>query len=382
MPALTYRPSIDGLRAVAVLSVFVFHLNHDWLHGGFVGVDVFFVISGYLITSVLQNDFASGNAGLGAFYQRRIARLFPAFFAVALATVLGASLVFSAQEVASTGANLVAAALSLTNVKLMFLEGYFESSPDSQPFLHYWSLSVEEQFYLVFPALLLLLRGSTKRLRVTVLAGLGILSLTASLVLTWSAPTWAFYLLPTRAWELAAGAVLAVALQGSPAPRLPSWLPALGLTGILISFFLIDGDSGFPGYQVLLPVAGTLCLLWPVRAGATGAATGMERLLSHDLLVALGRRSYSLYLWHWPVFCLVDHGLFLWPAPGRLALKVGLSAVLTLVSYKYLETPARVGLRRPERRKTAYVFLAACVALSVGLGYSIRRSSSSVRSSR
>ncbi len=299
MPGLPYRPSIDGLRAVAVLSVFVFHLNHDWLRGGFVGVDVFFVISGYLITSVLQRDFANGSTSLGAFYQRRIARLFPAFFAVALATVVGASFVFSSQELASTGANLVAAALSLTNVKLMFLEGYFETSADAQPFLHYWSLSVEEQFYLVFPGLLLLMRDSTKRRRITVLAVLGILSLTTSLLVTWAAPNWAFYLLPARAWELAAGALLAVALQGAPAPRLPSWFPALGLAGILISFFVIDGDSGFPGYQVLLPVAGTICLLWPAGGGATVATPGVERLLSHGLLVALGRRSYSLYLWHW-----------------------------------------------------------------------------------
>lgn len=147
-----YRPAIDGLRAVAVLAVLVFHLNSAWLPGGFVGVDVFFVISGYLITSILARDFEHGNFSLARFYQRRIARLLPAFFTVALATTLAAIALCMPRDLASTGVTLVATALSVANLKFMLLGTYFKISPDAQPFLHFWSLSVEEQFYLLFPS--------------------------------------------------------------------------------------------------------------------------------------------------------------------------------------------------------------------------------------
>lgn len=151
---IKYRPDIDGLRAIAILSVFFFHLNHEWLPGGFVGVDIFFVISGFLITSILYHGCQTGQFSLSRFYQRRIARIFPAFFTVALATIFGASLIYTPQDFASAGANLFAACLSLANVKYMMQGSYFMISPDAQPFLHYWSLSVEEQFYLLFPIFL------------------------------------------------------------------------------------------------------------------------------------------------------------------------------------------------------------------------------------
>ena len=142
--SVQYRPAIDGLRGVAVLAVFIFHLKRQWLPGGFVGVDVFFVISGFLITSILLREFEHNSFGLWKFYQRRIARLFPAFFTVALATLLGAFFIYSAQDLASCGANLVSTTLSVANLKYMWQGNYFTISPDAQPFLHYWSLSVEE----------------------------------------------------------------------------------------------------------------------------------------------------------------------------------------------------------------------------------------------
>jgi peptidoglycan/LPS O-acetylase OafA/YrhL len=158
MPSSTeYRPAIDGLRALAVLSVFIFHLHHKWLPGGFVGVDVFFVISGYLITSIIFGDCQQNTFSLRKFYQRRIARILPAFLLVALATLLGASLIYGSQDLASSGANLAAATLSVANIKFMLQGNYFTISPDAQPFLHYWTLSVEEQFYMFFPLILLLL---------------------------------------------------------------------------------------------------------------------------------------------------------------------------------------------------------------------------------
>src|ERR1039458_2468270 len=144
-----YRPAIDGLRAVAVLAVFLFHLNRGWLPGGFVGVDIFFVISGYLITSIIFRDCERNRFSFGRFYQRRIARLLPSFFTVALFTIVGASFIYSNQDLASAGATLAAAAASIANLKFMLQGNYFILSPDAQPFLHCWSLSVEEQFYLL-----------------------------------------------------------------------------------------------------------------------------------------------------------------------------------------------------------------------------------------
>ena len=207
--SLQYRPSIDGLRAVAVLGVFIFHLKREWLPGGFVGVDIFFVISGFLITSILLRDHQRGSFSFGKFYQRRIARLFPAFFTVALVTLLGAFFIYSAQDLASCGANLVAATLSVANLKYLWQGNYFTMSPDAQPFLHYWSLSVEEQFYLLFPALFLFLCVKAHGYRTVILGALCSVSLFVCIWLTFRKPEWAFYLLPARAWELLAGSILA-----------------------------------------------------------------------------------------------------------------------------------------------------------------------------
>jgi peptidoglycan/LPS O-acetylase OafA/YrhL len=210
-----YRPDIDGLRAIAVLAVFVFHLNRRWLPGGFFGVDIFFVISGYLITSIVRRDCEEGRFRFGRFYQRRIARLLPAFVAVGLATLVGAALVYSPQDLASTGATLSAAAASVANLKFLLQGNYFVLSPDSQPFLHCWSLSVEEQFYLLFPAAFLVLYR-----RPRALIGLCVLSFVCYMALGRVRPEWAFYLLPARGncwWEAFVGHALACpGERGSP----------------------------------------------------------------------------------------------------------------------------------------------------------------------
>jgi peptidoglycan/LPS O-acetylase OafA/YrhL len=202
---LEYRPAIDGLRAFAVLSVFIYHLNNNWLPGGFVGVDVFFVISGYLITSIIFKECEHGSFSLKKFYQRRIARIFPAMLMVGLATLIGAYFIYSAQDLASAGASLTAAVLSLENVKCLQQGNYFEITSDNVPFLHYWSLSVEEQFYIFFPLLFLLLFKYARKHLVLMLSFLLGGSFLASAVMTQMKPAWAFYLLPTRAWELLCG---------------------------------------------------------------------------------------------------------------------------------------------------------------------------------
>ena len=372
MANLEYRPAIDGLRAVAVLAVFVFHLDHRWLPGGFVGVDIFFVISGYLITSIILRNCESDRFSLSRFYQRRIARIFPAFFFAALITLLGASIIYTPQDFASAGANLVAATLSLANMKFMLQGDYFEISPDAQPFLHYWSLSVEEQFYMVFPLFFLLLFKYCRKHIALILALVCGASLIACVAVTWYRPTWAFFLLPTRAWELFAGALLAVMTRDRTPfqnNNFSTWIPCAGLLLIVFSLVYIHGDMRFPGWLAVLPVLGAVAVILP-----TPTAHGLvERLLSAPVLVGVGRMSYSLYLWHWPVFSLVDYQCYLAPPPVRLALKVGLSFAGAAISFRLIEAPSRALLNQQKRKLLAYASLAVAVVICVPLGITIRK---------
>ena len=331
------------------------------------GVDVFFVISGYLITSILCLDCEAGRFSLANFYQRRIARLLPAFFTVGLVTLAVAWLVYTPQDFASAGANLVAASLSLANVKYMSQGNYFEISPDAQPFLHYWSLSVEEQFYLFFPITISVILRYARRYTLTILALLGTCSLVGSVLLTTINPVWAFYLLPTRAWQLTAGCLIAVIpFVTAREIRAPAWVLAAGLCFIAISFVLIQEGPHFPGMIATLPVVGAVAVILPSRNGWA------KRFLSSSAMVGIGKVSYSLYLWHWPVFSLVDYQFYLLSEPIRILIKVGVSITLTLLSYHFIEKPARRFLNKSWTRGIAYAGLAATLCLCVPLGLAVR----------
>lgn len=367
--SLEYRPAIDGLRALAVLSVFIFHLDHNWLPGGFVGVDIFFVISGYLITSIIFKECQNDIFSLTKFYQRRIARIFPAFFTVALATLIGASMIYSPQDLASAGANFAAAALSISNMKFMVQGDYFQISPDAQPFLHYWSLSVEEQFYLFFPLLFLLLFKYGRKHLVLAIAVLWVASFASVVVMLHLKPVWAFYLLPTRAWELLSGCLLAVNSAHARPQLGDRWLHFLSFCSlglIVLSFFLVHDGNHVTGLWVLLPVVGAIGLLMPV--------SGMsEKLLAAAPLVAVGRISYSLYLWHWPVFSLVDYKLLLSSEHIRLVLKVGVSFLAAVLSFCLIENPARSFLNRRKNMPQAYAAMVCAIAFCVPLGVAVRK---------
>lgn len=368
---LTYRPDIDGLRAVAVLSVVLFHLNPGWLPGGFVGVDVFFVISGYLITGILLADLRAGRFSFARFYQRRIARLFPVMITVVIATTLAAWLIYTPQDFASAGATSIAALLSVVNLKYLLQGSYFAISPDAQPFLHFWSLSVEEQFYIFFPPLVFLLfRHAPRRLAATI-AGLSIISFGACVVVTFVHPPAAFYLLPTRAWELGVGALLA--LRGARTPAvLPAaartWLGLAGLGAIAVACIGFDETMGFPGYAAALPVGGAAAVL---LASQQPRYRGYA-VLSARPVVAIGLASYTLYLWHWPVFSLTDYALFASPGWLRLALKIGITVVLTVLTWRLIERPARKGLNVPSRRWAVIAGFVVAVAIWTPIGLAIR----------
>lgn len=368
---LKYRPEIDGLRAVAILSVFIFHLDHGWLPGGFVGVDIFFVISGYLISSILYYDCIAEKFSLQRFYQRRIARIFPVLFVVAFATLAGASFIYSSQDLASAGANLVAASLSLANIKYMLQGNYFAISPDAQPFLHYWSLSVEEQFYIFYPITLALIFKYGRRHLVLIFSLLSLCSFVSCVIITYVNPVWAFYLLPTRAWELFAGCLLAILplrLANDHRVTTPSYLPALGLLLIGLSFAFLHESALFPGWQAIIPVAGAVALILP-HSNSQGWVT---KLLSSQIMIKIGKLSYSLYLWHWAVFSLIDYQFYLYPFGVRLAFKIILSVTLALLTFTFVENPARVWLNRPQNYRIAFVGLASILIFCVPLGLIIR----------
>lgn len=364
-----YWPEVDGLRAIAVLSVVLFHLNRDLVPGGFVGVDVFFVISGFLITTILLDDLEERRLSLLRFYQRRIARIAPAAFLVLLTVLGAAALLYAPQDLASAGATAAAAALSVVNFKFATQSSYFHVSLDAQPLLHYWSLAVEEQFYVLFPATLFVAVRYVRRPGAVLAAGFAI-SLVACIWLTARQPVFAFYLLPTRAWELLGGALIALAHQRGwvAGKRLGIAMRWAGVALLALSFAALSEATAFPGAAALLPVLGTMLLLAAV--GSAGGA--VQHLLAHPIPVFIGKRSYSLYLWHWACFSMVDYALFLQPSGVRLALKIGISVVATLLTYRFVERPARQSLNQPRHRARAYAGMAVAVVALTLIGIKIR----------
>ncbi len=334
--AIPYRSDIDGLRAIAVLSVVLYHFGFP-LQGGFVGVDIFFVISGYLIGGILWREYdQTGRIWLKNFYIRRFRRLAPAFVTMALVVTAIAWALMLPFEFREFGKTLIASTVYLSNVLFYRGAGYFDSASDDKPLLHTWSLSVEEQFYIFLPLFILLLARSRRG----ILAGLVAIwaaSLLACILFTPTHSTATFYLFPFRAWELLSGVLLAIwSYESGRTMRGYALLSWLGLALILASVLLIPSGPLFPGLMATLPVLGTVLLL----ANGTGQNV-VNRLLSHRWMVFFGLISYSLYLWHWPVYVLSGylrdgHAHF-----AESAVWMGLSVGLAWLSWKYVETPVR-----------------------------------------
>ena len=371
MGGWAYWPEIDGLRTVAVLAVTIFHLNRSILPGGFVGVDVFFVISGFLISAILIDDINKREFSIGRFYQRRISRIFPALILVIVTTLAVASTIYSAQDLASLGINSAAAATSLINMKLITQGSYFVLSTDAQPLLHYWSLAVEEQFYIVFPLYLyVVMRRARRPLAITAL--LGLLSFVLCVALTPGHQPIAFYALPTRAWELLAGATLAFFRTGGGSinRRVEASAAWLGLAFVVGSIALLQESFGFPGWIAAFPVIGTVLLIAPI--GQPGPRSVPLQILAHPTMVAIGKRSYSLYLWHWPVFSLIDYRFYAYDPILRTALKIIVTLVLTVGSYSLVEQPMRRYFNVRRRRVALFAATALIVAVIAGGGAWLR----------
>ena len=360
MDVMKYRPEIDGLRALAVLPVVLYHAGLPWLPGGFMGVDVFFVISGYLITTIIWGELQADRFSIKRFYERRFRRIVPALLVV-VATVLVMALVLALPiQVIETNKSAITALLSVSNFWFWSQSGYFAPAVELMPLLHTWSLAVEEQFYLIFPLVLLAANSLKLNARKWVLWCLPLLFL-AALFLSYQKPAVAFYLLPARAWELALGAALALgAIPAVQSPRIASMLAWAGL--VMLASGYLFGHSGmlFPGYVALLPCVGTALIIHCARA-----THGIGGWLAWRPLVLVGLVSYSLYLWHWPVLVFTRMAT----ASMDLSVPVASGAVVVsliaaILSWRYVEQPFR-GRRMPLKRGLAIAGAGTVAILAV-----------------
>jgi peptidoglycan/LPS O-acetylase OafA/YrhL len=371
-----YRADIDGLRAIAVLCVVLFHMFPEWMNGGFVGVDVFFVISGLLITGIILSDLEKDTFSFAAFYARRIKRIFPALIIVLSSSfALGWWCVLLPADLKQLGWHMAAGAGFASNFVLWRETGYFDSAAETKPLLHLWSLGIEEQFYVFWPMLLWLIH----RLR------LAFLFMTLAIIAASFASTMAgdaagvFYSPLTRCWELSLGSILAFLTMHRPlateprshAARWPRCLSprgkgddklaasqsGSGLLLIVLAVVLIDRNMRFPGWWTLLPTLGAYCIL------SAGPQAELNRVLASPGLVGIGRISYPLYLWHWPLLAfarIMDGAL---PRVGTRLCMVLASFVLAWLTYRFVERPIRFG-----KHGKAKVAMLCVLMILTGLG--------------
>lgn len=374
MPPLAspgYRPDIDGLRAIAVILVVAFHAYPERLPGGFIGVDVFFVVSGYLITRVLLHAHTERRFSLAAFYGSRIRRLFPALALVLVTTLALGWLVLLQDELRQLGRHVAAGAGFASNLLLMTETGYFETSAERKPLLHLWSLGIEEQFYAVWPLVLVLLVPTRHARLMKVTASLMAASFALNLLQSFTAPDVAYYSPFTRSFALLAGALLAQVqgrAAGHPEWQLPSALVAnaLSLAGlglIAAGALLLRPYHAYPGLWGLLPTVGTLFVL------VAGQRTGVNRLLlSWRGMVFIGLISYPLYLWHWPLLSFLQIIELRSPGSTLTNATLGLAMVLATLTYWLLERPLRGSGSRRTRALALAMVLVGGSGLAVAYG--------------
>ena len=309
---LLYQPHIDGLRAIAVLSVIIFHINRFLLPGGFVGVDVFFVISGYLISRVIYQELDQNKFSIAEFYRRRIKRILPAAFVVIGITTLVAQFIYLPDDSIKVSESALWSTFSLANVYFwLFLDtGYFANSSYQTPLLHLWSLGVEEQFYIFWPLIVMVIYRYLSAFNFILLLGTTVLISSAiGHFLAESSHSFVYYMLPSRAGELLVGALLAYLLHKGLLLPLKSeiqvnLIAGTGIILLLLAFIIIDEASTFPGFYALIPTLGAALIIW----AGIGQHTGIPKLFANKWLTFVGKISFSAYLWHWPLLAFYRYG--------------------------------------------------------------------------
>jgi peptidoglycan/LPS O-acetylase OafA/YrhL len=330
---MKYRSEIDGLRTLAVLPVVLFHAGFSVFSGGFIGVDIFFVISGYLITTILIRELEESRFSILRFYERRFRRILPALFVVIAATIPLAWLQLDPLRFKDFSKSIIATMAFVSNILFWRESGYFDTDAENKPLLHTWSLAVEEQYYLFFPIMLFLFWRYGRR---STLSAIVLLTIVSFALCLWGArhhQAANFYLLPTRMWELFAGSICAFAV---PHLRGNQWLSALGFALIVAGIFGINGEMRFPDWITLAPVLGASLIILFARSG-----TLVAKVLSLKPMVWIGLISYSLYLWHQP---LLAFARLKWGSHLSLSLMlglVGLSLILAVLTWRFVEQPFR-----------------------------------------
>ena len=364
-----YRREIDGLRALAVVPVILFHAGFGFVRGGFVGVDVFFVISGYLITGIILADLASGRFSIARFYERRARRILPALFLVMAASLPFAWWWLLPSDLKEFAQSLIAIPLFVSNILFLRKSGYFDTAAELKPMLHTWSLAVEEQFYLLFPLLLMLAWRLRRNWLLALLLGIALASLAGAQWGTLHHPMASFFLLPTRAWELAMGASIACYRQhrGDPtnAPATAPWVTQAaslaGLILILSSTLSYSEATPFPGLYALAPTAGAALVILHASP-----RTLVGRLLGSRPFVAVGLVSYSAYLWHQPVFALARQGASAPLGPIPMAALSLLSLGLAFLSWRLVERPFRQPGVVSQPRLLAFALAGSLLFIALG----------------
>ncbi|WP_375398060.1 acyltransferase family protein [uncultured Sphingomonas sp.] len=346
---MRFRKDVQGLRAVAVIPVLLFHFGVSQVPGGFTGVDIFFCISGYVIAGSIAEDIRAARFSIADFYFKRIRRIFPALGATMLLTSIAAAIILLPDDLVSYWESLLATASFWSNIHFWHASGYFQAAAQLQPLLHTWSLSIEEQFYVFAPVGFWLIHRYGRARWLPFLAPVALLSLAASIASVFVAPTAGFFLLTSRAWELLIGAMLALHQNHGPDRRGTRELVALaGVALIAMGLFWLHESDPFPGWNALFPCVGTALVILAGRG--TERMPLVNRALSIGPMLWIGNISYSLYLVHWPIAALVRYATLKPPTPWSAAAMFALSVGLATLSYRYVEQPFRHIDRRHRTR--------------------------------
>ena len=359
--SIPYRSDVDGLRSIAVGIVFLFHYQFDFFSGGFVGVDVFFVISGYLITSIIYTQMIHEQFSFIQFFERRVRRLAPAMFLCCFFSGIVAYIFFLPLDFKEFGQSQTAAFSYMSNIYFWLTTGYFDLPAESKPLLHIWTLSVEEQFYIIWSIVLLVLLRLTLPIRNTFLFFLFFCSFIACVYLSYSSQSTAFYMIYTRFWEFLIGAALGLAFFPEIKSRLGgNFIGFFGLACILYASFMFDKENIFPGYIALLPCIGTAMIIHAKNSL-------ISKLLSSKFLVYIGKRSYGLYLYHWPIFVFFSY-VFVEMNALHTTMAILLSFVTCLLSYKYIEMPIRFStILKGSLNAYIVFFISSLLAMLIGI---------------
>ena len=361
---MQYRPEIDGLRALAVIPVVLFHAGIAGFSGGFVGVDIFFVISGYLITSIILNEQQKDSFTLAGFYERRARRILPALMLVVLLSAVAAWYLLLPAELVDFGESLASVGVFASNILFWTQSDYFATTSEFIPLLHTWSLAVEEQFYLIFPVFMIFTLAWTKTKRLSVLTIVAILSLIFCEWAWRNAPEANFFLAPSRVWELMAGVLCAFYLQQARDPKLliRQLASVAGLLMLVYSIAFLDKSIPFPSLFALIPVVGTVLIIL-----FTDKNTLVGKILSLPFIVGVGLISYSAYLWHQPLFVFARlNSMDELSVTTLLGLSI-LAFIMAFISWRWVEKPFRNRNWLSQRQVLWMAALCSLILISLGL---------------